>query len=304
MKNKLIIRLSNNIGNQMFMYASAYAFAKKLNRELLVDDETAFKDKRNIYKYHLDIFSFHSKKAPINLRFLGMSGYLRRKTLKYLDKFRKTKNFYIEPKDIKKNTLFNKDALIGDFKDFLYVEGHFETEKYFNNYSNEIREEYTFKNTDSLKNNAFYKDIKNSNSVCICIRQHRFSEKKRGITKKDDESSLLFTKEQVNYIKRAVDIIKIKISNPKFFLWSNDYKNLNNYFSKNEYVTVSTNKIDSDLFLMTQAKHFVVIPSSYNWWGAWLDENKDKIVLRPSDSHFSNFRLNNKDFWPKSWTEV
>jgi hypothetical protein len=27
-------------------------------------------------------------------------------------------------------------------------------------------------------------------------------------------------------------------------------------------------------------------------------------VLRPSDSHFSNFRLNNKDFWPKSWTEV
>ena len=304
MKNKLIIRLSNNIGNQMFMYASAYAFAKKLDRELLVDDETAYKDKRNIYKYHLDIFNFHSKKAPVNLKFLGMSGYLRRKTLKYLDKFRKIKNFYIEHKDINKNTLFNKDALIGDFKNSLHVEGHFETERYFDNYRNEIREEYTFKNIDSLKNNAFYKDIKNSNSVCICVRQHRFSERKRDITKKDDENSLIFTKEQINYIKRAVDIIKTKVSNPKFFLWSNDYKNLNNYFSKNEYVTVSTNKIDSDLFLMTQAKHFVVIPSSYNWWGAWLGENKDKIVLRPSDSHFSNFRLNNKDFWPKSWTEV
>ncbi len=155
-----------------------------------------------------------------------------------------------------------------------------------------------------MKNNAFYKDIKNSNSVCICVRQHRFSERKRDITKKDDENSLIFTKEQINYIKRAIDIIKTKVSNPKFFLWSNDYKNLNNYFSKNQHVTVSTNKIDSDLFLMTQAKHFVVIPSSYNWWGAWLGENKDKIVLRPSDSHFSNFRLNNKDFWPKSWTEV
>jgi len=304
MKNKLIIRLSNNIGNQMFMYASAYAFAKKLDRELLVDDETAYNDKRNIYKYHLDIFNFHSKKAPLNLKFLGMSGYLRRKVLKYLDKFRKIKNFYIEPKDINKNTLFNKDALIGDFKDFLYVEGHFETEKYFNNYSNEIRKEYTFKNTDSLKNNAFYKDIKNSNSVCICVRQNRFSEKKRGIIKKDDENSLNFTKEQVNYIKRAVDIIKTKVSNPKFFLWSNDYKNLNNYFSRNEHIIVSTNKIASDLFLMTQAKHFIVIPSSYNWWGTWLGENKDKIVLRPSDNHFSNFKLNNGDFWPKSWIEV
>jgi hypothetical protein len=286
------------------MYASAYAFAKKLDRELLVDDETAYKGKRNIYKYYLDIFNFHSKKAPVNLKFLGMSGYLRRKALKYLDKFRKIKNFYIEPKDINKNTLFNKDALIGDFKNFLYVEGHFETEKYFNNYSNEIREEYTFKNTDSLKNNAFYKDIKNSNSVCICVRQNRFSERKRDITKKDDENSLNFTKEQINYIKRAVDIIKTKVSNPKFFLWSNDYKNLNNYFLKNEHVIVSTNKIASDLFLMTQVKHFVVIPSSYNWWGAWLGENKNKIVLRPSDNHFSNFRLNNRDFWPKSWIEV
>ena len=36
MKKKLIVRMSNNLGNQMFMYASAYAFAKRLNRELLI----------------------------------------------------------------------------------------------------------------------------------------------------------------------------------------------------------------------------------------------------------------------------
>ena len=54
----------------MFMYASAYAFAKKLDRELLVDDETAYKIKENFSKYNLDIFNFYSKKAPINLKFL------------------------------------------------------------------------------------------------------------------------------------------------------------------------------------------------------------------------------------------
>ena len=43
MKNKLIIRLSNNLGNQMFMYATAYAFAKKLNRDLFIDNETLTK---------------------------------------------------------------------------------------------------------------------------------------------------------------------------------------------------------------------------------------------------------------------
>ena len=83
MKNKLIIRLSNNLGNQMFMYASAYAFAKKLGRELLIDDETAYQDKRNIYRYDLDIFDIKSKKASMDLKFLGKSGYLKEKTLKF-----------------------------------------------------------------------------------------------------------------------------------------------------------------------------------------------------------------------------
>ena len=95
MKKKIIIRLSNNLGNQMFMYSFAYSFAKKLDRELLVDDETAYKRKGIIYKYDLDIFNFYSKKAPINLKFLGTSGYLKRKVLKYLDKFNKIKNFSI-----------------------------------------------------------------------------------------------------------------------------------------------------------------------------------------------------------------
>ena len=304
MKNKLIIRLSNNLGNQMFMYASAYAFAKKLDRELLIDDETAYRDKKNIYRYNLDIFDIQSKKAPINLKFLGNLGYLKRKTLKYLNDFNKSKNFYIEPRDKNKNTLFDENAMKGNFKDTLYVEGHFETEKYFKKYINDIKKEYEFRNVNSFKNNQIYKDIKNSNSVCICVRQNRFSERKRAVTRKDDEDSLIFTKDQIEYIKKSINVIKSKITDPKFFLWSNDHKNLNNYFPVNEYIPVSTNKIDLDLFLMSQAKHFVVIPSSYNWWGAWLSDNKNGIILRPSNNHFTNFSLNNKDFWPDSWTII
>ena len=36
MSNKLILRLSNEIGNQMFMYASAYSISKKLDRSFHV----------------------------------------------------------------------------------------------------------------------------------------------------------------------------------------------------------------------------------------------------------------------------
>tara|TARA_Y100001960_G_C14709069_1_gene845932 strand:- start:1534 stop:1686 length:153 start_codon:yes stop_codon:yes gene_type:complete len=50
MSKKLILRLSNEMGNQMFMYASAYSIAKKLNRKLYIDDETAFLLKKNVSK--------------------------------------------------------------------------------------------------------------------------------------------------------------------------------------------------------------------------------------------------------------
>ena len=303
MKNKLIVRLSNNLGNQMFMYASAYVFAKKLDRDFFYDDETAYQSS-NLYKYYLDIFKISSTKAPNNLKFLNKSGYIKRKFLKYFDNFYSSKMFYVEPRDRNKNTSFNDKILSGNFRDKLFVEGHFESEKYFNSHINEIKSEFSFKNYKSFENNQIFNSIKNSESVSICIRQNRFSERKRAITSKDDENSLIFTKDQVKYIEKSINLIKSKVTNPKFFLWSNDLKGLNNYFPDNQFTFVSTNKVDFDLFLMSQSKHSIVIPSSFNWWGAWLGKSSKSIVIRPSNDHFSNFNVNNKDFWPNDWLVV
>ena len=303
MKNKLIVRLSNNLGNQMFMYASAYVFAKKLNRDFFYDDETAYQSS-NLYKYNLDIFKISSTKAPNNLKFLNKSGYIKRKFLKYFDNFYSSKMFYVEPRDRNKNTSFNDKILSGNFRDKLFVEGHFESEKYFNSHINEIKSEFSFKNYKSFENNQIFNSIKNSESVSICIRQNRFSERKRAITSKDEENSLIFTKDQIKYIEKSINLIKSKVTNPKFFLWSNDLKGLNNYFPDNQFTSVSTNKVDYDLFLMSQTKHSIVIPSSFNWWGAWLGKSSKSIVIRPSNDHFSNFNVNNKDFWPKDWLVV
>jgi len=55
---------------------------------------------------------------------------------------------------------------------------------------------------------------------------------------------------------------------------------------------------------MTQAKHFIVVPSAFNWWGSWLSRFDDKIILRPSKHLFSNFQISNVDYWPENWIEV
>ena len=144
MTKKLILRLSNNLGNQMFMYASAFALSKMLNRELFIDNETAYSDKRNIHKFDLDKFNISAQKAPSNFMFLGSVGYIKRKTLKYLDKIKINKNFYVEPRDINKSTSFDKNIRKGNYNDPLFLEGHFETEKYFNMFSDDIKNEFTF----------------------------------------------------------------------------------------------------------------------------------------------------------------
>ena len=98
MLDKLILRLSNEMGNQMFMYASAYSISKELNRKLYIDDETAFLSKKNVSKYALNIFNISSHIAPNSLKFKSISGYLKRKFLLKTEFLRKKKNFYIEKK--------------------------------------------------------------------------------------------------------------------------------------------------------------------------------------------------------------
>jgi hypothetical protein len=308
MKKNLILRLSNEIGNQMFMYASGYSFSKQLNRIFYIDNETAFKLKKNISSYGLDEFNINSKIAPANLKFLNLKGYLKRKFFQKIDKFRNKKSFYIEHKNKEKITFFNDNFLNKNYKENLYIEGHFESEKYFKYYQNEIIQQFEFIFKDYYSKNSFYNEIVNSNSISICIRQNRFSEKLRKINAEDLKKSENYKIEQITYIKKAINFIKQKVSNPKFFVWSNYTENLDEFFSSKDFTIIKNyQKLEKgrrqmlDLFLMSQCKHFIVIPSSFNWWGAYLSKNKDKIIIRPDDNNFKDFKTNNLDFWPSDW---
>ena len=57
MSKNLIIRISNGLGNQLFMYASAYAMSKELSRILLIDNESSFNSTKNISDYLLNNFN-------------------------------------------------------------------------------------------------------------------------------------------------------------------------------------------------------------------------------------------------------
>ena len=218
MSKNLIIKIANGFGNQMFLYASAYAFSKKLGYDLLIDDETGIaqdlkkwqKKKRINWKpkYELGIFKLGSNIAYDKYKL----GHLKRKCLKFLDRFYLKKNFLIEKRLKNKKTLYSDQYLFQKYSDTVYPEGYFESENYFKDYRNDLLNEFSFKLNPNLENNIFKKMIDNSNVISIAFRTRRFSE-----FINDDKNKLKlqktidFENKVVKYIYRGVEYFKSKV---------------------------------------------------------------------------------------------
>ena len=298
MKNS-IVRISEGLGNQLFMYAHAYSFSKKLGYNLTVDPISAYK-KLKIRSFLLDNFNIKLKfadKVDIPNSFVKK---LRHKVNKKLDYFRTKKNFLIENKYKNKLTKY-EDYTKNSYSNNVYIEGYFESFKYFKDFNNDIINQFKIKNIN--KNSLFINpsEILNENSVSIVIRQHRFDEKK--FSQKNLKKSNIFVKNTIDYILKASEYIKLKINNPKFYIFSNDTANLENLFDKKFYKVVNhtSDKAINDFYLSTLCKHFIVGPSTFHWWSGYLGTYDKKICIRPPK--IINFS-SNADIYPDEWVEV
>tara|TARA_Y100000590_G_scaffold467765_1_gene647879 strand:- start:173 stop:1111 length:939 start_codon:yes stop_codon:yes gene_type:complete len=312
MNKNLVVKISNGFGNQMFLYAAAYGFSKKLGYNLLIDNETGVmqdlkkwnKKKRINWKpkYELEIFNLRAGIAENKYKL----GYTKRKFIKFLDHFSTKKNFLIEQRNKDKKTQYSDHYLKQKYSETIYPEGYFESENYFRDYRNHLLEEFSFKSNPDLKDNVFKKIIDSSNVVSIAFRSKRYLEflsdykDAKKVKKTSDFENLA-----VKYIYRGVEYFKSKIANPKFLIWSDDFENLDNYFDPKIFTFVKNdinNKIILDFFLMRQCKYFIVGPTSFHWWSAWLCDDKKKIIIRPKDSELNV--SSNINFWPESWIKI
>ena len=219
---KIIIRISNELGNQMFMYASALGMANKLDMDIIIDNESAYKSKKNISKYGLNNFSVTSVIAPDSKKFLGLYGYIKRKVLKKINPYIKNKVIFIEPKNTEKITRYNEKIYNLKLSDNVFIEGYFESEKYFVDIKDKISSEFKFLNETKYQKSSYFNEINKLNSVSICLRQNRFIE---GINRNNElnkKKSIKYINEQIEYINQSISYMQKNVQKPTFFIWSND----------------------------------------------------------------------------------
>ena len=300
---KIIVRIAGGLGNQLFMYANAFALSKSINYELFVDNKSGFFKNKYKTNYQLENFNINAELCGNKFRYDNNFKNIKRKFLIKTDFLRKRKMFLIEQKDkFKKTQYFDLDNRV--FADTLYVEGHFESELYFSNFKDNLKKQFSLKNTDLFKNNKYLEFIKqNPSVVSICVRQNRYTERSNNIFSNDQIiKSENLTKLTIDYIKRSVEFVDKKISNAKYLVWSNDFNNLRNYLPHDKFIFVDNikNKALVDFFLLLKCKNFIVGPTTFHWWPAWLNNDQNSLILRPQNINNSD----NIDFWPKDWISI
>ena len=309
MSKKLIIKIAEGLGNQMFMYSAALALSKKFNYDILIDNKSAYFKKKNIRDYKLDVFKITSRIADEKYMYNNFTKDFIKKILLKIDRIKFNKKFFIEHKLKNKITFFEKINL-KNFKQNIYMEGHFESELYFKNIKKNLIQEFELNNEVDFNNYKSFIKLNKKKIVAISLRQNRFSERSgNSFSVEAQKKSDIFVKLQLDYIKRSIELFKSKIENPIFLVFSNFSSNLENLLNKKDenFKIINSdlllqNKTEIDFSLLQMCKHHIVGASTFHWWPAWLNytNQTDTLIIRPVDINPSN----NKDFWPTDWIPV
>jgi hypothetical protein len=198
---------------------------------------------------------------------------------------------------IERHFHFDPDVLT--LSDGVCLEGYWQSERYFSDASDRVRKEFSFRNPPAGRNAEIINEMAACNAVSLHVR--------RGDYVTNPAANATHGVCPLDYYYRAIDYIRERVSNPFFFLFSDDPKWVREDLEFDGSSTViDHNDPDAgyeDLRLMSHCQHHIIANSSFSWWGAWLNPNLNKIVVAP-DRWFSDETQDTSDLIPATWMRL
>lgn len=286
-----VFHLMGGLGNQMFQYAAAKALSLHRNIAFKVDFDDPYKYVKRAYG--LDLFNTSVEFAT------------KRELAACKPKIRFEKRWWLLTGRNPNNKLFAEktdyvfDPSLFSVEDGAYISGFWQTEKYFLPIRDVLLKDFQIRHKPSAANLQLLQQAAGVNAVSLHIR--------RGDYVTVSTTNNLHGTCDINYYKKAIEYIASKTNNPVFFVFSDDMdwvkSNLESEYPL-VFVDINDDKTSyEDLRIMSTCRHHIIANSSFSWWGAWLNDKNNKMVICP-ERWTNKHNSNTIDLIPTDWIKL
>lgn len=288
----IITRLTGGLGNQMFQYAFGLRLAEKHGTELKLDitfySDPRFNDPPRTFD--LGIFNITATLATDE-----EIGELSRRVKNDLAERVLSRVLGVKKSHVREpHYHFSEEAF--NSPDDVYLNGYWQSTKYFQDIYAKLRQEFSFKDPPCEKAKPILERIEGTESVCVHVRRGDFlTNPLNGI-------------HGTEYYDKGSEIIQKAKTGAAFFVFSDDIP----WCKQNLHFNGETTYVDDDfepfkfrddLRLMSRCKNFVIANSSFSWWAAWLSESPDKVVVAPP-SWAADPTIDKSEMYLPGWIRV
>lgn len=293
----ILTRLNGGLGNQLFQYAMGRRTAHTTGLPLKLDTEKF--NTCTLRDYRLDHFNIQALVA--NLEDKRHLHILRRQDPlallhSLLDKFRPP-----HLRRIIREATFRFQPELRNIRGPAYLDGDWQSPKYFEGAETLLRQEFTLKTPLDEKDQATEQTILDAKqSISVHVR--------RGDLVSDPETDRIHGTVSPDYYTKAFRQIAEILDYPTYFLFSDDFEwaieNLpSEGFDLRPIDHNGPEKDYADLHLMSCCQHHILANSTFSWWAAWLASNPTKTVLYPK-KWFRTADHDPTDIFPESWLPI
>ena len=234
-------------------------------------------------KYNTPLYldaNFYSHQYGVTFREFSLCKF---PNLKYqlISEYSKLDRGVIQVSDnfIYKNINYNPDRN-------YYLNGYWQSEKYFVEIQDLIRSELKPSPEFFKKFNYLF----GNNNISMHIRRTDY------VT-----SNGYHPVQTIEYYNQAIEIIG---DYDNILVFSDDIKWCKENLKFRDIIFIDGNDDIEDLWIMSTCKDNVIANSSFSWWGAWLNQNRNKKVICPKNWFGSQSNIDDRDIVPSTWIKI
>ena len=282
----IVTKLMGGLGNQMFQYAAGRALAEKHGTPLALD----LSDYKHLETRPFDLSKLNTRFEIAGAETTAIPGGKRWQRI--------LKKIIPGPWKILSEKHFHFDPGVLKAPDQTYLLGYWQSEKYFKDQRPLLLKEFSPKAPLIGANLDLAQQIKKTTAVSLHIR--------RGDYVSNPQASQFHGVMPLDYYYQALNYLKTKVDPFEIFIFSDDpiwvKENFKTEF-KIHFVSHNQDKNEEDIRMMSLCHHNIIANSSFSWWGAWLNQNPEKIVIAPK-IWFRDPSKNTQDVVPSEWVRV